>query len=93
VLHELIRTALEENKDLRLAVARVAEARAQLGITRAAQFPQVDGQASYTNQRFSQKSFPLNAFPSNSGVNPQQDFHRTGLDLSFELDLWGRGAP
>ena len=37
VLQELIRTALDENKDLRLAVARVAEARAQLGVTRANQ--------------------------------------------------------
>src|SRR5437879_259823 len=37
VLQELIRAALGENKDLRLAVARVAEARAQLGVTRANQ--------------------------------------------------------
>jgi hypothetical protein len=90
VLQDLIRTALNENKDLGIAVARVAEARAQLGITRAAQFPQVDGQASYTNQRFSRNSFPVNALPGNSGVSPEQDFYRTGLDLSFELDLWGR---
>ena len=88
VLRDLIATALEENKDLRLAVARVAEARAQLGVTRAAQFPQVDGQASYTNQRFSQKSFPFTALPP--GVDPQQEFYRTSLDLTFELDLWGR---
>lgn len=39
VLQRLVATALEENKDLRLAVARVAEARAQLAVTRAAQFP------------------------------------------------------
>src|SRR5690349_9870412 len=93
VLRGLIGAALEENKDLRLAVARVAEARAQLAVTRAAQFPQVDGQGSYTNQRFSQKSFPLNAigsFPGGSGLDVQQDFYRTSVDLTFELDLWGR---
>ena len=94
VLQELIRTALDENNDLRLAVARVAEARAQLSVTRAAQFPQLDGQGSYTNQRFSQKSFPANALGAFPGIggsfDPQQDFYRTGLDLSFELDLWGR---
>jgi multidrug efflux system outer membrane protein len=92
-LRELIEIALDENKDLRLAVARVAEARAQLAVTRAAQFPQVDAQGSYTNQRFSQRSFPLTALgssPGASGVDVQQDFYRTGLDLSFELDLWGR---
>src|SRR5574341_1425938 len=61
-----------------------------LGVARAAQFPQVDAQASYTNQRFSEESFPLSAFPQTLGVSPQQDFYRTGLDLSFELDLWGR---
>jgi outer membrane protein, multidrug efflux system len=89
-LRELIGIALDENQDLRLAVARVAEARAQLAVTRAAQFPQVDAQGSYTNQRFSQKSFPVTAFPGASGLDVQQDFYRTGLDLSFELDLWGR---
>lgn len=93
VLQELLRTALDENKDLHLAVARVAEARAQLGITRAAQFPQIDAEASYTNQRFSEKSFPFSALGSTAGrprINPQQDFYRTGVDLTFELDLWGR---
>ena len=65
----------------------MAEARAQLGIARATKFPQLDGQASYTNQRFSEKSFPLNALGTGSA---QQDFYRTGLDLTFELDLWGR---
>jgi outer membrane protein, multidrug efflux system len=93
VLRELIGTALAENKDLRLAVARVAEARAQLAVTRAAQFPQLDAQGSYTNQRFSQKSFPLTALgsiPGGNGLDVQQDFYRTGLDLTFELDLWGR---
>jgi multidrug efflux system outer membrane protein len=45
VLHELVRTALAESKDLTLAVARVAEARAQLGVTRADQFHQLDAEA------------------------------------------------
>jgi len=93
VLRELIGTALVENKDLRLAVARVAEARAQLAVTRAAQFSQLDAQGSYTNQRFSQKSFPLTALgsiPGGNGLGVQQDFYRTSLDLTFELDLWGR---
>jgi multidrug efflux system outer membrane protein len=90
VLRELVKAALEENKDLQVAVARVAEARAQLAVTRGAQFPELDGQASYANQRFSQNSFPLNALPQSIGIDPQQEFYRTSLDLSFELDLWGR---
>ena len=40
-LQELTRTALVQNYDLRDAVARVEQARANLGITRSNQFPQV----------------------------------------------------
>ena len=40
-LQELIRTALQQNYDLRLAVERVNAARAQVGITRSNEFPQV----------------------------------------------------
>ncbi len=41
-LQELTRTALAQNYDLRDAVARVEQARANLGITRSNQFPQVN---------------------------------------------------
>jgi outer membrane protein, multidrug efflux system len=50
VLQELINIALGENKDLRVAVARVAEARAQLGIARAA------GWSSCASSRFRSRS-------------------------------------
>lgn len=84
-LQRLIRTALEENKDLRLAAARVLEARAQLGITRSDQFPQVDGTGSYEARRASEVSSPR--FPA--GTDVTKDFLKGRLDLSFELDLWG----
>jgi len=90
VLQDLIRTALVRNQDVRLAAARVEEARAQLGVARAAQFPQLDGGASYSYERLSQESFPLKNLPASLGISPEQDIYRTGLDLSFELDLWGR---
>jgi multidrug efflux system outer membrane protein len=41
-LQALIAAALEHNRDLRIALARVDEARAQAGIARADRFPQVD---------------------------------------------------
>ncbi|HET9926002.1 MAG TPA: RND transporter, partial [Methylomirabilota bacterium] len=47
-LQGLIRTALEENKDVRVAVARVLEARAQLGLARSNQFPAIDSNSSYS---------------------------------------------
>ena len=52
-LQDMIRTALVQNYDLREAVARVDAARANLGITRADQFPTVDGSADVTTERFS----------------------------------------
>jgi len=85
-LQGLIRTALEENKDVRLAVARVLEARAQAGVARANQFPRLDGNSSYQRQRVS----TVSTMPLPPAVDPEQEVFRSTLDLSFELDLWGR---
>ncbi len=58
VLSDLVRTALENNKDLEFATANVDQAAAQYGITRSAQFPQVSGAASATRERISQTNSP-----------------------------------
>src|SRR5262245_15498139 len=59
-LRELIRTALEDNYDLRDAVVRVDAARANLGITRADQSPAVAASVDVTTLRNSRGgSFPL----------------------------------
>jgi len=83
-LQELIRTALRQNFDVRIAAARVAEARAQLGITRADQFPQVDVSALAERERISASPVPL----------PVQAFERNvfqvGASVSWEVDFWGR---
>jgi len=52
-LQVLIRTALAENYDVRIAAARVLDARAQLTLVRSSQFPPADaaGTASYTAPR------------------------------------------
>src|SRR6476469_5263881 len=50
-LQLLIRTALEQNYDVRIAAARILEARAQLGITRADQLPTVSAGAAIANER------------------------------------------
>ena len=82
-LRELLRVAVEANKDLRIAVTRVDQARAQLGITRAAQFPQVDAGATATTNRTSDTVRPR-------GQGGQFGLLSTTADLSFELDIWGR---
>jgi len=86
-LQDLIRTALVENYDLRDAVARVAAARANLGITRSDQFPNLAAGAEVTTQRLSRNgSSPLPA-----GIDSERTFGSVTLNLlSFEVDLWGR---
>jgi multidrug efflux system outer membrane protein len=70
-LRGLVRVALEANKDLRVAVTRVDQARAQLGVTRSAQFPQVDAGASATTNRFSDTVPP----PPESGRHDRPPVH------------------
>src|SRR5947207_8428588 len=50
-MNAMVSKALANNFDLRIAAERVQEARAQLGITRANQFPFLDAQAGFTGTR------------------------------------------
>lgn len=80
-LQALIREALAQNYDVRIAAARVLQAQAALGITRADQFPTISAGASATNQRFPQTRVTP-AFES----SPLQ----VNLGLAWELDFWGK---
>src|SRR5258708_38095959 len=88
-LHELERTALTQNYDLRDAVARVEAARANLGITRSNQLPTLDANGNITTTRLSrngQTPLPRSFVPSQN-----RTFGGATLGLlSFELDIWGR---
>ena len=86
-LQELVRTALVQNYDLREALARVDAARANLGITRADQFPVVDASADVTAMRFSSAG----SFPLPEGFQQRRTFGSVAVNLvSFEADIWGR---
>lgn len=80
-LQGLIRVALRENQDLRVALARVNEARALLGIQRLEFLPQIDLGATAGRGRNSD-SLP--------GVAGEQTTISVGASLSWEIDLWGR---
>ena len=88
-LQELVKTALQQNYDLRDAVARVEAARANLGITRSDQFPQVGASGDVQFTRLSRDgSFTL---PSSLVRSQNRNFGEAFLNLlSFEVDLWGR---
>jgi multidrug efflux system outer membrane protein len=84
VLQDLIRISLEENQDLGIAISRIEEFRATLGITRADQFPSVDISATGAQARNSENVFP------GSLVDGTVENYRVSADVFFELDLFGR---
>jgi NodT family efflux transporter outer membrane factor (OMF) lipoprotein len=86
-LNQMVSTALAHNFDLRIAAERVEEARAQLGVTRANQYPFVDAQASFSGTRSS--SIGANTFVP-SGTKLSSSYTSLGAALSWELDIWGR---
>jgi multidrug efflux system outer membrane protein len=88
-LDGLIKVALVQNYDLRDAVARVEEARANLGITRSNQFPQVSASGDLQFTRLSREgSFPI---PQSFVANQNRNWGEAMLNLlSFQVDLWGQ---
>jgi NodT family efflux transporter outer membrane factor (OMF) lipoprotein len=88
-LQDLIRVALVQNYDLRDAVTRVEQARANLGITHSNQLPQVDASGELELTRLSRDgSLPL---PATFVPNQNRNWGQAGLNLlSFEVDIWGR---
>ena len=80
-LQKLIREALANNYDVRIAAARVLEAQAALGITRADQFPTITGNVSGSNERY-----PKTAITPPFETSPAE----VNLSLFWELDFWGK---
>ena len=87
-LNHVVALALADNPDIRLQMARVTEARARLGFSRADRLPTLDLQADAARERQSEASLPI-PVPGAGGVT--NIFSVTGV-LSYELDLWGRVA-
>jgi outer membrane protein, multidrug efflux system len=80
-LQALVRTALAQNEDVQLAAARVLEAEAQLGITRADQYPSVSADVLAGGGR-----------TAGQGSSPAQTAAalQIGGSTAWELDFWGR---
>jgi outer membrane protein, multidrug efflux system len=81
-LQRLIRTALQENYDVRIAAQRVLEAQAQAGITRAQQLPTLDGKAGFSTQRT--PAGQIAGFPSFTSTQGTLQ-----LSAAWQLDFWG----
>lgn len=85
-LQALIRTALEQNKDLKIAAARIEEARGQYRVKKSDQFPQI-GFGTSGSQTFTSKD-TIDDEGNLGTIN--RTYVATGFDLSYEADLWGR---
>jgi multidrug efflux system outer membrane protein len=83
VLQRLIRDGLANNLDVRIAAARVDQARAALGSARLQQLPQIAAVAGATRQRTSRFELP----PGTPAVSNVFDVEGS---LSYEIDFWGK---
>ena len=77
----LIRTALEENKDLGIALSRIEESRLTVTAVRANQFPFLNLGGFFGREKQSRELFP--------GADANDRFRVTG-DLTYQVDLWGQ---
>jgi NodT family efflux transporter outer membrane factor (OMF) lipoprotein len=87
-LSSLIEQAARANHDLRLAAARVREARAQRAVVSSGQYPNVDASAFYSRSRASENAWPYNAFAV-PGFPWEANLYQAGFDASWELDVFG----
>jgi multidrug efflux system outer membrane protein len=84
-LDALVQEAFRDNADLVVAAARVDEARALLAEAESFLLPRLDAQASASRQQISQRS--ATSFP---GVAREFSSYRATLNLSYDVDLFGR---
>jgi multidrug efflux system outer membrane protein len=77
VLQSLIKEALTNNYDIRIAANRILQAQASLGVTRSNQLPSLNGSFGVQNER-------SGAFPGSP------TFDTAGLQLSYLVDFWGQ---
>lgn len=85
-LQALVKEAIANNYDLRIAAQRIEEARVQVTGQRSNQFPIVNGNGNITNREIS----TIGNSPLPPGVAKELTFGRSTLDMVFQLDFWGR---
>jgi len=76
VLQSMIQEALKNNYDVKIAAARVEEERAQIAVTRSLYYPQINYGLGVSGQR--------------AALIPNHTYYDYNVNLSWELDLWGR---
>jgi outer membrane protein, multidrug efflux system len=77
VLQSLIKEALTNNYDIRIAASRIVQAQASLGVTRSNQLPSLSGSFGVQNEQ-------------SAATRGSPTFDLAGLQLSYLVDFWGQ---
>ncbi|MBY0504499.1 MAG: multidrug efflux RND transporter permease subunit [Bryobacteraceae bacterium] len=85
-LQRLLEEGLKSNYDLRIAAQRIADARSQVDVVRSGQFPFINGRAGVTNREIA----TAGGTPLPPGIPREVTFGSALLDMTFQLDFWGR---
>ena len=86
ILNSLIERATAANLDLKIAYARIKEARAQLGIATGERYPDINSSGDAVREKVSEGVFETPPPPRQRTDN----FSQLSVDGSWEIDLWGR---
>jgi outer membrane protein, multidrug efflux system len=92
LLNSLIERAVKSNLDLRVAEARIREARASRAVVASGAWPTVDTSGSYSRSRTSENALNI---PSQGGaggasaVNLERSLFTAGFDANWEIDVFG----
>jgi multidrug efflux system outer membrane protein len=88
-LDQLVATARTSNQNIRLAVARVDEARALARVAGSYLFPTIDANPSFSRTRYSaNRDSTITGKKVASGATVNNWL--IPIDLSYEIDVWGR---
>ncbi len=97
LLDSLIAEAVDANYDLRIALEKIEQARAQYRIEKSHLWPEIDFNASAIRTRFSQNLFPTPETPTTTGTSTNSSFFpvflnvfQIGFDALWELDFFGK---
>jgi outer membrane protein, multidrug efflux system len=89
LLNSLVERAVQSSFDLRIAEARIREARASRAVVAAGAWPTVDILGSYSRNRTSENALALGTLAHQGGGQLEQDLFKTGFDASWEIDVFG----
>ena len=85
-LNSVVDTALTNNYDLRIAIARVSQTRAQADIVKAAEYATIDLAGGYSNQAPGLGP----GYAANTSQWGSQPLWKAGVLANYEVDLWGK---